>query len=193
MILLYAIAAGLLAGRLTGGRIDALGMTRIAWLPVALGGLVLQGVLFSSPVATRIGDAGPALYVASTLAVFAALLRNLRLPGFPLLAVGALCNLAAILANGGAMPSSPEAWLALDGVARVPAGEYTNSVLAGPDTLLPWLGDIFVLPRPIPLANVFSIGDVLIGLGAAWYLVVTMRRPAPAATPARPNRSASAA
>ena len=183
MILLYAIAAGLLAGRLTGGRIEALGTTRIAWLPVALGGLLIQALLFSSPVATRIGDAGPAIYVGSTLAVFAALLRNLRSPGFALIAVGALCNLVAILANGGAMPSSPDAWLALDGVARVPAGEYTNSVLAGPATAFPWLGDIFVLPRPIPLANVFSIGDVLIGLGAIRYQVVAMHRPLPDGRP----------
>jgi hypothetical protein len=33
-----------------------------------------------------------------------------------------------------------------------------------------------VLPRPMPFANVFSIGDVLIGSGAVVFLVRTMRR-----------------
>ena len=141
--------------------------------------------LFSSPVATRIGAAGPPLYVLSTLAVFAALLRNASRPGFRIIALGALANLVAILANGGFMPSSPDAWLALDGVARVPAGEFTNSVLAGPGTAFAWLGDIFVLPRPIPLANVFSIGDALIAIGAVRFLVVAMRRPVPPAAERR--------
>lgn len=177
MILLYAILAGLLIGRLRGGHLAALAHVRIAWLPVALGGLIVQLLLFSSPVATRIGEAGPPIYVASTLVVLAALLRNLGLPGLRLLALGACLNLVAILANGGAMPSSPDAWLLLDGVARVPAGEYTNSVLAGPGTAFAALGDIFVLPRPIPLANVFSIGDLLIAVGAVRFLVAGMRAP----------------
>ena len=33
MILLYALAAGILAGRLAGGRLAALPATPIAWLP----------------------------------------------------------------------------------------------------------------------------------------------------------------
>ena len=41
----------------------------------------------------------------------------------------------------------------------------------------PKVGDILVLPRPFPFANVFSLGDVLIGVGAALFLVWTMRRP----------------
>jgi len=182
MILLYAIALGILAGMVRGGSLAALGAVRFAWAPLAVAGLLFQLALFSSPVATRVGDAGPPLYVGSTLLVLAALLRNVRLPGLALVALGAALNLAAILANGGAMPSSPEAWRILDGVARVPAGEYTNSVLADAGTRLAFLGDIFVLPRPIPLANVFSIGDVCIALGVVLFLVRAMSG---ARTPAR--------
>ncbi len=43
---------------------------------------------------------------------------------------------------------------------------FTNSTLIHAGTALPFLGDVFALPRPIPLANVFSVGDVLIGVGA---------------------------
>lgn len=179
MLLLYSIAAGLLLGRLAGGRLDGLASVRFRLAPIALGGLLFQLVLFS-PVATeRVGDAGPVLYVASTLAVLVALLANLRLPGLWVLAVGAALNLVAIVANGGYMPSSPEAWMALNGLPEVPTAAYTNSALMTSTTAFPALGDIFVFPHPLPLANVFSIGDVLIAVGAIVFLVWQMRTAMP--------------
>ena len=175
MLLLYAIAIGLLAGRLAGGRLRNLERVQRAGWGRALGGLVVQLVLFAPPVADRIGAAGPALYVGSTLAVLAALMRNLEQPGFTLIAIGAIANLIPVLANGGAMPSDPAAWLALTGKAELPVSGFSNSILIGPETNFPFLGDVFVFPRPLPLANVFSIGDVLIGIGAAWFLIRAMR------------------
>jgi hypothetical protein len=179
MILLYALVAGLLAGLATGGRLSALVDLHIRWWPIAVGGLVFQLLLFSPPAAATVGDAGPPLYVLSTAVVLIALIVNLRLPGFWLIALGAVLNLTAIVANGGFMPASPEALAALHGVSAVPTDAYSNSVVAGPSTNLALLGDIFVLPRPLPLANVFSIGDVLIGLGGALFVVQTMRRSGP--------------
>jgi hypothetical protein len=177
MLLLYAIAIGLLVGRLAGGRVRNLERVHITWWGVAVAGLVVQLVLFAPPVAERIGPAGPPLYVISTIAVLVALLRNLDRPGFTVIAIGAVANLIPVLANGGAMPSDPEAWLALTGAAELPISGFSNSVLIGPETNFPFLGDVFVLPRPWPLANVFSIGDVLIGVGAAWFLIRAMRGP----------------
>lgn len=175
MLLLYSIVAGLLIGRLTGGRVRNLERIHFVWWPLALAGLVVQLVLFARPIAERVGPEGPFIYVASTIAVLAALLRNLRLPGMAVIAVGAVLNLIPVLANGGAMPSAPEAWLALNGVAALPVTHFSNSVLIGPETLFPFLGDIFVWPRPLPLANVFSIGDALIAVGAVVFLVSAMR------------------
>ena len=190
MLLLYAIAAGLVIGRLAGGRLDGLTQARFRLMPLALGGLLFQLVLFSAPVTQRIGDLGPILYVASTVAVLVSLLANLRLPGMWIIAVGAGMNLVAIVSNGGYMPSSPDAWMVLNGSPTLPVDDYTNSQLIGPDTPFPALGDIFVLPRPIPLANAFSLGDVLIAVGAAVFLVRQMRTAAPntghPATPVRP-------
>jgi hypothetical protein len=37
------------------------------------------------------------------------------------------------------------------------------------------LTDIFALPPGLPLANVFSIGDVLIGLGIVLVIALGMR------------------
>jgi hypothetical protein len=178
MLLLYAIAAGLLIGLLNRGSLANLAHVRIRWWTLALGGLIFQLVLFSPPVAGVIGAAGPVLYVGSTAIVLVVLLANVRLPGFWLVGVGALLNLIVVLANGGQMPASAEGFLALYGAAAVPTEAFSNSTLIGPQTVFPLLGDIFVLPRPIPLANVFSIGDVLIAIGGAWFIVRTMRRPA---------------
>jgi len=177
MLLVYAIAAGLLVGALSGGRFGSLAGARFRLWPVALAGLFFQLLLFSPPLAQSVGDAGPLLYVASTGVVLFALLLNLHQPGFVLIALGALLNFVVIMANGGQMPASPAAFAAVTGLAAVPVEYFSNSQLIGPQTALPWLGDIFLLPRPLPLANVFSIGDVLIGLGGAWFIVGVMRRP----------------
>lgn len=176
MLLLYSIAAGLIVGRLLGGRVRNLEHVHFVWWQLALAGLFVQLVLFAGPVEERVGPEGPAIYVLSTLAVMVALLRNLRLPGLAIIAVGATLNLVPVLANGGAMPSAPEAWLQLTGVAALPVTHFSNSVLIGRDTLFPFLGDVFVFPRPLPMANVFSIGDAVIALGAVVFLVGAMRR-----------------
>jgi hypothetical protein len=183
MLLLYAIVAGLLVGVLLGGRPAALASVRFRWWPVAFAGLLFQLILFSPPVAESVGDSGPALYVGSTALVLVALSLNLRQPGFVVIATGALLNFLVIVANGGQMPASPAAFAALNGLAQVPVEYFSNSQLIGPNTLMPFLGDIFVLPRPFPFANVFSIGDVLIGLGGALFIVLTMRRGQPPAAP----------
>jgi hypothetical protein len=180
MLLLYAIVVGILLGLAAGGRLAALGTVQIRWWPVALAGLLFQLVLFSPPVASIVGDAGPALYVGSTALVLAVLLSNLRQPGFSIIALGALLNFVVIVANGGQMPGSPEAFAAVHGIAAVPTEHFSNSHLIGPQTLLPFLGDIFHLPRPLPLANVFSFGDLLIGLGGTVFVIRTMRSRKPA-------------
>lgn len=177
MLLLYAIPAGLLIGLLAGGRFDRLARVQIRWARFAVAGLVFQLVLFSPPVASLLASAGtlgPQLYVASTAVVLATLAANLSQPGFRVLFAGATLNLVAIIANGGYMPASPEAWAAAHGVTSLPAGVLTNSTLAGPNAAFAFLGDIFYLPQPLPFANVFSMGDALIAAGGVVFLAQTM-------------------
>jgi hypothetical protein len=51
----------------------------------------------------------------------------------------------------------------------------TNSVVLDQPVLAP-LTDVFATPSWLPLANVFSIGDVLIGCGLAVVIAAAMRR-----------------
>ena len=172
MFMLYAVAAGLLVGLAMRGRLEGLGAVRLRWANVALVALLVQLVLFSGPVSDWIGDAGALVYVASSAAVLLVVLRNLRLTGLPIVAVGAISNLSAIVANGGWMPASPDALSRL-GVS-IGTG-YSNSREIVAPALGP-LTDIFALPTWLPFANVFSIGDVLIGTGVAMAIVAAMRR-----------------
>lgn len=176
MFILYAVLIGLVVGLLLGGRPMAIADIRIRWWPLIVAGFAAQLILFSDQVAAVIGDAGPPLYVASTLLVGVAVLRNLAIPGVPLIVAGAACNMAAILANGGYMPATAEALAAIGkGAPQV----YSNSAIVE-QPALPWLIDRFVLPHWLPFTNVFSVGDVLLGVGVAWLIVAAMlgdRRP----------------
>jgi hypothetical protein len=171
MFILYGLLLGLVVGSLMHGRIAGLADVRFRWAPLALLGFTFQLALFSEPVAERVGSLGPPLYVASTALVLLAVLRNLRIPGLPLVALGAICNLAAIVANGGYMPTTPGALAVLGAVEGT---VYSNSAVMT-DPRLPVLTDIFAMPPEIPFANVFSVGDVLIGLGIMVAVVAAMR------------------
>jgi len=177
MFILYGLLAGFAAGLVLGGRPGALGDVKIHWVPVVLAGMLVQLVLFTSPVSDRVGDLGPVLYVGSTALVFAAVVRNYSLPGLPLVIVGAACNLAAIVTNGGYMPASPGA---IASIGHVAITTYSNSAVIAHPVLEP-LTDIFALPAWIPMTNVFSIGDVFISAGVGVVVALVMLKSRPAA------------
>jgi Family of unknown function (DUF5317) len=172
VFVLYAVPIGVALGYLIGGRLDRLGRMRFEWAWLAIAGLVVQILLFS-PLLSGIVDAGvgAAIYVGSTAAVLVAVLRNIGVPGMPLVWLGAASNLAAVIANGGIMPTTNEA-LATAGLEPV-TGLSNSAVLANP-ALAP-LTDVFALPSWVPMANVFSIGDVLIAVGIVIVIAFGMR------------------
>jgi hypothetical protein len=90
---------------------------------------------------------------------------NREVPGLWLIAVGALSNGVAIVANGGVMPTTTEA-LRTAGLEVDPQVFANSAALADPRLL--FLGDVFAIPSWLPFANVFSIGDVLIAVGVAY-------------------------
>ena len=173
MFILYAVPLGLLLGVLAGGRVAGLSTIRFRWAGVALVALAVQAVLFSGAFDASIGWIGAIVYVASTGAVLVAVVRNLAIPGLAIVALGAASNLAAILANGGYMPADPAA-LRAAGASAEPVG-FSNSVVTQTPALRP-LTDVFAIPDGWAFANVFSVGDVLIGLGVAVTIALAMRR-----------------
>ena len=171
MFILYAIPVGILAGYALGGRLDGLAAVHFRLAPLAALALVVQIVLFS-PLADGLSqDVVRPAYLASAILVVGVVLANWRLTGTPLIVVGAALNLAAIVANGGAMPAAPDALASLG----LGSGGHTSSIVVERPAL-ELLTDRFALPPAMPLANVFSVGDVLIGIGVAVALAAAMRR-----------------
>jgi hypothetical protein len=100
-------------------------------------------------------------------------LADLELRGRPLFGV-------AIAANGGHMPALPSA---LRGAGVPFDGVYQNSVAAGHPNVA-WLVDRWAAPEWVLGANVYSVGDVLLGVGGIVIVVAAMgprllRRQAP--------------
>ena len=162
MIIVVAFLLTVLSVPLCGGRLTRLAEIRIhrGWLialALALQILVVNVVGASFPAALAAG-----IHLGSYALALAFVFANRRLPGIALLTLGGLANLVAIAANGGVMPASADA-LARAG-KPLAIEEFTNSGVVA-DARLAFLGDVFALPEPWPLANVFSIGDVLLVLG----------------------------
>jgi hypothetical protein len=163
VFLVALVLVSALAVPLAGGRLGALVELRLrhVWAIYAALGLAILGVGMPG-----LPDGLRSLLLVAAYPVGAVFLAaNRRVPGMALTALGAALNLLAITANGGVMPASPAALVA----AGLPVDEpgFQNST-AVDDPRLAFLGDVFAIPASWPLSNVFSVGDVLIGVGLAW-------------------------
>jgi hypothetical protein len=147
---------------LARGQLRRLADLEFRGVPVLFAALLVQIVIISI---VPEGNEGvkEAVHIGSYLLVFLFLAANVRVPGVWLIAVGALLNFVAIAANHGIMPADPAA-MRRAGLEPEP-GEFTNSRDVD-DARLSWLGDRYALPKSWPVSNVFSVGDVLIVLGA---------------------------
>jgi hypothetical protein len=165
MFLVAVVILAALAVPLAGGHLGALVEVRLrhGWAIFAALGLEIAAMDLPG-----LPDGLRSLLLVAAYPVGAVFLAaNWRLPGMPLVALGAALNLLAISVNGGVMPASPSA-LAGAGLGVQEPGFQNSTALADPR--LAFLGDVFSLPASWPLSNVFSVGDVLIALGIVWAL-----------------------
>jgi len=181
VILLALVAVGFIASLLAGGRLERLGEVRFRHSFLILTALLIQILIFSPWWEATVGRPvlSSGLYVASMLLLGIACWINRHVPGILLLGLGLLLNAAPIVANGGHMPTSLEAMRAAGVIApdaTFDSIRANNSSLIDENTRLWFLGDVMAIPAGVPLANIFSIGDVVIGVGALVFLWITMRR-----------------
>ena len=186
MVLLVAIAASLLVGFLTGGSLSgAREIGRIRLLPMLVLALLVQVAIFSPLLGQQpfIHDIGPYIHIATILMSLFVMTRNLHIPGMPVIIAGAALNALVIIANGGYMPSPEDALRESGQYEHVYVSEeerrtggytLTNSTVANDDTNLRFLGDVIPIPEGIPLANVISIGDIVLAIGAGIAIVRVM-------------------
>jgi hypothetical protein len=164
MLVLAASVVAVLSAALLGGRLSLLFQVRLraSWVPLVA--LLLQVVIL------QVVESGPRPLLVSihilTYAMAAVFIwLNRRIPGLLLVAAGALSNGITIALNGGTLPARAGA-LAAAHIDKDPRLFLNSGVVAHP--VLGFLGDVFAWPTPMPLANVFSVGDLLIVLGAGY-------------------------
>ena len=183
MVVTLAVFLALAIGLVTRGHIGNLAQMRIRWWPFLVLAVALQAYAVDHWAADSLGPiplrAGA--FVATHVLILAVAAVNFRLAGFRLIILGAAANLVALLANGGLMPVSAEARVAIGHQATVDALAIGTAVMGSKGVVLPaaqanlWiLTDIFVLPPPFPLPAVASVGDVLVALGVGFLIVKTM-------------------
>jgi hypothetical protein len=170
LILLVGAAALAL---LTGGS-----WARLANLPLKARGLVVVAVvaqLAGSGLAriTNLHGFYPVGLAISALAGLLFCLRNIRLAGVPLVALGLLAN-AVVVSLNGAMPVSTAAAARADvPITEIAAGEDARHTIADSGTTWRGLGD--VIPVPLPWRpEVVSPGDGLIAAGLGEFVLLGM-------------------
>jgi len=173
MIIVVAALVGIVVVRVAGAdlrRLSSLPIRHLWMVWLAIG--VQVGVL--SFLADDVdGWVGRSVHLATYGVAIAFLVVNRTVHGMPVIMAGACANLAAIVANGGVMPASATAWRF---AGRARSSGFSNSLpIVHPRLLV--LGDVFALPAGWPLANVFSIGDVLIVWGLVSVVSHWCRRP----------------
>jgi hypothetical protein len=180
MLLVWAIPLGVLIGYLRGGRLDNLGQIDLKGGWLILLALLIQLLIFpfiQGKALVTIGTEYLHLLSYALLLLFA--LLNWREWGILAMGTGMAVNLLVIALNGGYMPTTPAA---LSAAGRVRAaeqlqalGHYGNNTVQTASTRLAGLSDRFHTPDWLPLANVFSLGDVLLALGLIWFLQAKMQ------------------
>jgi MFS transporter, DHA3 family, macrolide efflux protein len=180
-VLLGGIVVGLVLGLLNGGRLEHIGSVRLRWpaliflaVLVRYGAEILLTRGFEPALAVQ-----PVLLVGASLFLLAGLWANRRLPGMAIAFVGVASNAIVLAVNDGRMPI----WAASLSAAGFSPADVSPAI----HTILPasldagfvaHLGPFAdVIPIPLPLiANVASIGDVVIAFGLAFFLFAIVQQ-----------------
>jgi len=186
VVLAFPVLVAVALGLALGGSLGRLAEIRLRAPWLFLAAIALQVVAF--PVAglpwRTHETAASVLWVVSYVLLVVAAWLNRRLVGVPVVAVGMLLNLVAILANRGTMPVS---YAAMHDAGRSEVTQANSTAMSDP--VLPWLVDRWAAPEWLPLANVYSVGDVVVAVGAFVIVLAAMGvgRPTAARLTRRPT------
>ena len=183
-MLIGGIALGLLLGLLSGGRLSNLAQVQLRWTWLLVTAVVVR---FATEAALNAQiDVVEALRLPLLASAFGVLLValwvNRGYPGLSLAFIGVLSNALVIVANGGYMPIWEPA-LTAAGLTDADVSRAFHVVVDAdaPDFLgrLLILGDVIPVPFPV-IRNVYSLGDLFLGLGLAFFLFAgVVRVPTP--------------
>ena len=159
--IIAVLAVPLLGGHLT--RLESVSFDK-AWLITLAMGIQIPITTFAAGWFPE--SVTGAIHLLTYVLAFGFVWFNRVEVGMVILAIGAMCNFAAIAGNGGVMPASE--W-ATQLAGLEPTEEFMNSGVVENPRLL-FLGDVLAIPNGWPFANVFSIGDMLLVVGGGYML-----------------------
>lgn len=175
MILLLALTLSLAIALVRGGKLGRLASVplRFGWIAIVAFALQIGDIYWPSTGSAGLLSPRVLLLMGSYGLLLAFVGLNHHIPGLMLVGVGLVLNLSVMLANGGYMPIDVEA-LGRAGLEHLALGTEPGArLVATKDIILPrdqtrlWiLSDILVIPASLPFSSVFSLGDVLLALGA---------------------------
>jgi uncharacterized protein DUF5317 len=160
-MLVSGLLVGLILGLAAGGDWRNLAKLDLKLWPMLLAGVVAR------TAAPLLGGLALTASIAGLLLVALVAFVNRPMAGAWLIGLGALLNSVVILVNGG-MPVDPGA-LNLSGKAPPADGLH---VILGPDSRLPFLGDVLLIPV---INNIYSVGDVVLAIGGFWMVFRLVR------------------
>lgn len=145
---------------------------RLGWLIILAFFLQLIAIYaITSPTALVTKKA---ILAVSAILLLAALLPNLRRWSFRIMLIGFVLNVIVMAANGGLMPLSPEnaeRVFSDERLSNIDVGDtlpYSKSILLDISQIrLEFLSDTIFIT--VPIKNVYSIGDVLLGMGVVIF------------------------
>lgn len=159
LVLVAAIVAASVA-LVRGGSLSALAGTQFRWTWVLFASLLVQVAadIWAGDISRTLGVT---LFVLSYVGVALFMLLNRSFAGMAFAAAGLALN-ALVIAVNGAMPVSR--WAAdVAGIGSLGDMGVKHEV-AGPDTVLSFLGDVIPIPSTL---QIISVGDVVLGVGIA--------------------------
>ncbi len=177
MLVLLAIAWGLVVGWILGGRVRGLEQVRLRGESLFV--ILLVASVLIPRMAMRWLDQQwhePLRYAWAAVMVVLVVLAvlNWRHHGAVLMGGGLLLNIVVIMLNSG-MPVDSSAVRVLSRTAELPDGvSDAFHHVASPDTLLALLGDVVPVPGPSAVRAVASLGDVLLLAGLALIVLQGM-------------------
>jgi hypothetical protein len=187
LVLLFAILAGVLAGlSIARWQKRAWASPPLCYLWLVLVAFLPQFLFFYLPATrTHIPDGWVSVgLLISQVLLLAFCWLNRHVVGVWLLALGLLLNFLVIAANGGFMPISPQTasrLVSAEAVQKIPPGSRfghgKDILLATADTRLEWLSDRFLPPERFPYQVAFSLGDIVIAIGAFWLMAMPGKPP----------------
>ncbi|WP_130805957.1 DUF5317 domain-containing protein [Senegalia massiliensis] len=178
MIWLFLLLA-VIVGYMKGGKFTRIKNLNFKKLSPIIIALVVQYLvlIFSDKDLKVIGNYVEEIYLVSFILIFIGVIININIPSLWIVFVGSISNFIVFAMNGMKIPVSLDA-LKIAGmnstIKLMENGQYKLYDAIANGTNYEILGKVITIDNILPLAGVFSVGDILITMGLFVFIESSM-------------------